>query len=243
MEYQLNFMIELIAMIGTLLGSIFLLSLFFTDNNKLGNWSWESALIIQGIYTILDGITNTWLRPNLSEIVKYVREGTLDYVLLKPIDSQFWISLRTFSPSGIPEILLGFILVIWSIIKTDTYISPTSILSFFGMLLIGITILYSIWFFVSATSIWFVKTWNATEVIRAILASGRFPVYAYPVTLRFVFTFLFPIAFLTTFPAEALLGVIKLKIILIGTVFAILFFSISRAFWKFALRFYTSASS
>ena len=82
LEYQLNFLIELLAMLGTLLGSIFILSLFFTGGRQLGDWTWESALVIQGVYTFLDGLTNALLRPNLTEIVNYVREGTLDYVLL-----------------------------------------------------------------------------------------------------------------------------------------------------------------
>jgi len=83
LEYQLNFLIELLAMLGTLLGSVFILSLFFTGGRQLGDWTWESALVIQGVYTFLDGLTNALLRPNLTEIVNYVREGTLDYVLLK----------------------------------------------------------------------------------------------------------------------------------------------------------------
>ena len=44
-------------------------------------------------------MATTWLRPNLGAIVTHVREGTLDFVLLKPIDSQFWLSLRTLSPA------------------------------------------------------------------------------------------------------------------------------------------------
>jgi len=58
----------------------------------------------------------------------------------------------------------------------------------------------------AATSIWFVKVWNATEVLRAALVAGRYPVSAYPVALRTFFTFVLPVAFLTTVPAEAILG-------------------------------------
>ena len=111
LEYQLNFLIELLAMFGTLLGSVFILSLFFTGGGQLADWTWESALVIQGVYTFLDGLTNALLRPNLTEIVNYVREGTLDYVLLKPIDSQFWLSVKKFSFAGLPEIILGLSIV------------------------------------------------------------------------------------------------------------------------------------
>ena len=108
LEYKTNILIDLITAILSLIGSIFLLSIFFQNNGSIGGWKFEQALIIQGIYTILNGITNTWFNPNLTEIVKHIREGTLDFVLLKPIDSQFYISLKKINPSGILEIILGF---------------------------------------------------------------------------------------------------------------------------------------
>jgi len=93
LEYKTNILVDLITAILSLIGSIFLLSIFFQYNGSVGGCEFKHALIILGIYTILNGITNTWFNPNLTEIVKHIREGTLDFVLLKPIDSQFFISL------------------------------------------------------------------------------------------------------------------------------------------------------
>ena len=94
LEYKTNILIDLFTAVLSLIGSIFLLSIFFQNNGRIGGWEFKEVLIIQGIYTILNGITNTWFNPNLTEIVKHVREGTLDFVLIKPIDSQFFISLN-----------------------------------------------------------------------------------------------------------------------------------------------------
>ena len=115
LEYKTNILIDLITAIFSLIGSIFLLSIFFQNNGSIGGWGFEQALIIQGIYTILNGITNTWFNPNLTEIVKHIREGTLDFVLLKPIDSQFFISLKKLNPSGFLEIMLGIFLLFFCI--------------------------------------------------------------------------------------------------------------------------------
>ncbi len=243
LEYQFNALVELIAMFGSLAGSIFVLSLFFSNGNQLGGWSWEAALTVQGIYTLFDGITNTFLRPNLGAIVNYVREGTLDYVLLKPVDSQFWLSVRTFSPTGLPEIFLGFFLMTWASFSAGANITVGLFFIVAFMLICGLIILYSIWFLIASTTIWFVKTWNATEVLRALLASGRFPVSVYPSSLRFIFTFILPVAFLTTVPAEVLLGNSPTSMISSSLLVAIIFFVLSRLFWLFALRHYTSASS
>jgi uncharacterized membrane protein YdjX (TVP38/TMEM64 family) len=128
--------------------------------------------MVQGLYTVFDGMATTWLRPNLGAIVTHVREGTLDFVLLKPIDSQFWLSLRTLSPAGLPEIGLGLALLIWGSLQAGVVLSLPALLTVLVMVLAGGVILYSLWFLIAATSIWFVKTWNATEVLRAVLAAG-----------------------------------------------------------------------
>ncbi len=243
LEYQVNMLIDLLAMVGSLAGSIFVLSVFFGQGRELGGWSWEAALVVQGIYTFLDGVSSTWLRPNLGAIVTHVREGTLDFVLLKPIDSQFWVSLRIMAPAGLPEMGLGLVLIVWAASRAGASFSLGTVLVAVLMLCVGGVILYALWFVIAATSIWFVKTWNATEVLRAVLASGRFPVSAYPPALRLVFTLVLPVAFLTTVPAEVILGRAAMPMLALGLFLAVIFFVGSRAFWLFALRYYTSASS
>ena len=94
-----------------------------------------------------------------------------------------------------------------------------------------------------ATSIWFVKIYNVTEVLRGLLEAGRFPMVAYPVAYRFFFTFIVPVAFLTSIPAEVLLNRAEPTWIVAAAILAIALLFASRAFWRFALRFYTSASS
>ena len=66
LEYKANILIDLITAILSLIGSIFLLSIFFQNNSSIGEWKFEEALIIQGIYTILNGIKNTCFNHNLT---------------------------------------------------------------------------------------------------------------------------------------------------------------------------------
>jgi len=243
LEYKTNILIDLITAILSLIGSIFLLSIFFQNAGSIGGWDFEQALIIQGIYTILNGITNTWFNPNLIEIVKHIREGTLDFVLLKPIDSQFYISLKKINPSGFLEIMLGFFLLFFCIRINQINLN----LSFLTLSLITIScsicILYSLWFFISTTTIWFVKTWNAIEVLRSFLYIGRFPLNSFSFSLRIFFSVFIPIAFITTIPSEVFLGLSQLWNILLEVIVASVFLITSRKFWLFALKFYSSASS
>jgi ABC-2 type transport system permease protein len=241
LEYRLNFVIAALSSLGNLTGSLFGLFLFYRTGYTFEGWNWEESLVVLGIFTLLQGFSTTFLVPNLNRIVEQVQEGTLDFVLLKPISSQFWLSARTVSPWGLPDIIFAAVLIAYAGGGLELSLSDylvSSIPLFFGLIS-----LYSLWFMLGATSIWFVKIYNVTEVLRGLMEAGRFPMVAYPAAYRFFFTFVVPVAFLTTVPAEVMLGRSQLIWVVGAGALALGLLFTSRIFWQFALRFYTSASS
>lgn len=241
MEYRINFIITAFSSLGNLLGSIFSLFLFYRTGYTFTGWSWEAALVVLGIFTLLQGFSSTFLAPNLNRIVRHVQEGTLDFVLLKPIRSQFWLSVHTISLWGIPDLIFGLLIIGYAGTKLNLGIDKYLLTIF--PLCCGLVILYSLWFILGSTSIWFVKIYNVTEVLKGFLEAGRYPITAYPATYRFFFTFVVPVSFLTTVPAQSMLGQIQFVWLLGAGLLALILFFISTQFWRFALRFYTSASS
>ena len=241
LEYRLNFAIAAFTSVANLVGSIFSLFLFYRGGYTFQGWSWQEAIIVLGFFTLLQGFSATFLAPNLNKIVEQIEKGTLDFVLLKPINSQFWLSTRIVSPWGLPDLFFGIILILYSGnqlgLKLSGYLLSLIPLGF------GFVVLYSLWFLLGATSIWFVKIYNVTEVLRGLLEAGRYPIAAYPAVYRFFFTFIIPVAFLTTVPAEAMLGKTQFIWLFGAGILALILFLVSIAFWRFALRFYTSASS
>ncbi|NES21846.1 MAG: ABC transporter permease, partial [Symploca sp. SIO3E6] len=109
LEYRLNFAIAALSSLGNLIGNLFGLFLFYRTGYTFEGWTWEEALVLLGIFTLLQGFAATFLVPNLNRIVDLVQQGTLDFVLLKPISSQFWLSFRTLSPWGLPDLLFAAI--------------------------------------------------------------------------------------------------------------------------------------
>ncbi|MBD2178918.1 ABC-2 family transporter protein [Pseudanabaena sp. FACHB-1998] len=241
LEYRINFAIAALSSIFNLVGSLFGLFLFYRNGYNFAGWRWEEAIIVLGIFTILEGFSATFLAPNLSKIVDHVQNGTLDFVLLKPISSQFWLSARVISPWGVPNLVFGWGILLYA--GGQLGLGLGNYLVCLIPLAFGCMSLYSIWFMLGATSIWFIKIYNVTEVLRGLMEAGRYPMAAYPASYRFFFTFIVPIAFLTTVPSEALLGRAE-PVWILGSMFlAIALLYASNKFWKFALRFYTSASS
>lgn len=241
MEYRVNFILATLTSLGNLAGSLFGLFLFYRTGYTFQGWSWDEALVVLGIFTVLQGFSSTFLAPNLNSIVNHVQQGTLDFVLLKPISSQFWLSSHTISPWGLPDLVFGAVLIGYAGAQLGIGIGDYLLSAV--PLLFGLASLYSLWFILGATSIWFVKIYNVTEVLRGLLEAGRYPMVAYPAAYRFFFTFVVPVAFLTTVPAEAMLGRVQVGWIVGAGVLALGLLFVARFFWRFALRFYTSASS
>ncbi|MEO0540282.1 MAG: ABC-2 family transporter protein [Cyanobacteria bacterium P01_A01_bin.105] len=241
LEYRLNFVIAALSSFTALLSSLFGLFLFYRTGYQFQDWSWEEALVVLGIFTLLQGVSATLLTPNLNRIVNHVQDGTLDFILLKPVSSQFWLSTRTISPWGLPDVAFGLIVIGYAGMQLGLPLNRY----LWGLppLLLGMVSLYSLWFMLGATSIWFVKVYNVTEVLRGLLDAGRFPIVAYPAAYRVFFTFVVPVAFLTTVPAQAILGRTAHAWLWGAAALAVVLFLCSRGFWRFALRFYTSASS
>ncbi|MFS8881559.1 ABC transporter permease, partial [Synechococcus sp. H55.11] len=200
--------------------------------HRLGGWSWPEALIVLGMFTILQGVSASLFNVNLNRIVQQVQEGTLDFVLLKPISSQFWLSTRVFSPWGLVDIGFGLVLILYAGIQLR--LPAWAYVLGLVPLLLGLVILYSLWFMLGATSIWFVKIYNVTEVLRGLVEAGRFPLVAYPVAYRLFFTFVVPVAFLTTVPAETLLGRAQWPWLVGSALLAAGLLVGSHLFWRFA---------
>lgn len=241
LEYRFNFFLMLLGAIGNTALGVFGLSLLFRTGYQPGGWRFEEALLVVALMAILTGFKDGLLAPNLSRLVTHVQKGTLDFVLLKPVDPQLWLSTRTIALGGVPHVLVGLGLLCYAGIALRLPLSAYLLL--IVPMLCSVLILYSMWFMVAATSIWFVRIYNASEVLNGLLDAGRFPRAAFSAAWQFVFTFLVPVAFLTTVPAEAMLGRASLEWVggAIGLALGLLL--LSRAFWRFALRFYTSASS
>lgn len=242
LEYRLNWWMNAFNTLLALGSSALVLTVVFTQRDEIGGWTFDQALTLLGVYLLIEGITVVFLVPNLNRVPQYVRKGELDFLLLKPIAARFIVSTRYASVWWVPQ--LGFALAVIGVGMARQGTLTLGHLALFGaMLLAAIAILYAVWFALTTTAFWFVKVDNVSELFSAFFAAGRFPVSAYPGWVRVLLTFVVPVAFLTTVPAEAAAGTLTWGWALGALFVAALLLALSQALWRHALASYTSASS
>lgn len=243
LEYRANFLMNLVVSLLWFSTRIVSVLVFYQHRETLGGWTVDQVLIILGLFNIFNGLIDGVLTPNVQRVVEHIRQGTLDFILLKPANSQFLASLRSFAIWNSTDVLTGSGIILYALWRLQVWPTPGDLLATAIMLGAGIVTVYSFWMLLVTTAFWFVRVENVTEIFNIFFTTGRFPVTAFHPWLQIFLTFVVPIAFLTTFPASALLGGLALSYVLGSVVMALTLLGASVVFWNFAIRFYSSASS
>ena len=247
MQYRVDFLTRgLIAFLWSALTLIPLLVVFGVRKEVAG-WSFGEALVVTGWFTLLRAVLEGAVSPSLTAVVEHVRKGTLDFVLLKPADAQFLVSTAKFEPWRVVDVAGALVIFGYAFAKLGRWPSLAQVAAGLLFLALAVIILYSIWILVVSAAFWVVKVDNLSYLFGSLFDVGRWPIDVlrgvWRGTLILMFTVVFPVALMTTYPARALLGRLDLRAALLALIGGIAFSVVARRVWRRALAMYTSASS
>lgn len=205
-------------------------------------WNAWQLLLLTGCFTLVSGLFSALLQPALIESMNHIRKGTLDYVLLRPADALVLCLVTAFAPWRLVEALGGLLLIIIALAKLGAP-GVLDVLAALGIGIGGLLALYALGIMVLCASFRAVQLQNLTYLMEAVLDFARWPATVFRGFLRILFTFVIPLAVMTTYPAQALLGQASLSTVIsaLGTGLGLIV--IARVMWTRSLRGYSSASS
>ena len=219
------------------------MALFYAHTDTLGGWSYAQAMVIVALFTLVNAFIDGLMQPNIKRIVEMVRDGTMDFVLTKPVNSQFISTLRYAKYSGVGGLIAGGFILLYAFGQMHYSPDASAIAQFVLVFAMGLLIVYSMWLAIGAMSFWFVKIDHMADLFNALFDTARFPVQTFSGLTRAILTFVLPMAFITTIPAQAVLGQLS-PLTLVGSVLmGALLFVLSALFWRLTIRNYSSASS
>ena len=243
MQYRSDFLLKgAISLVWLAVALIPLVSVFHQRSSVRG-WSFPEALVVVGCFSLMKGILEGAISPSLTSVVEHVRKGTLDFLLLKPADAQFLVSTAKFEPWRIMDVLGALAVFGYAFHRLGHGPRPQSVVVALALLGVAISVLYALWILVVSASFWVVKVDNLSYLFGSLFDAGRWPIAVFRGALWFAFTFIFPLALMTSYPAMALLDRLPAATALWALVGGVGFASGARWVWRRALAFYTSASS
>lgn len=243
LEFKANFFANVAQNILWIAFFILLLKIVYTNTASVAGWSEGDSYVLAATVFFTYALLIVFFSVNLMEIPEKVRKGTLDFDLLKPVDSQFLVSIRKFSFDEIGTILGGVVMLFVGL-SLNGY-DPTLMQAgtYVFMLICAVLIFYSFQLIMMTLAIWLVRVDNLWVLGETVYYVARFPSDIFKAQLRVILTYYIPIAFIASEPTKVLLGRTSPNGALIALAWTVAFLVISRMFWRFAVNRYSSASS
>lgn len=221
---------------------VLILMVVFSRTKTVAGWNRGDAFVLAATCFLMNSVAMA-LTMSLMEIPQQVRQGTLDFVLTKPVNSQFWVSLRRFNFDQIGTFLAGTAMVVIGVAQSGAHPGPLQWIAYMALLFSSLILYYAFSLCLMTLGIWWVRVENLWVLGESVMQVARFPVDIFgPQTVR-VLTFVLPLAFLSTVPSRQLVQRLDWQMVGLGLIWATAALTVASLFWRFALRSYASASS
>lgn len=243
LQYRSDFVIDATIEIFWTVTALVPLFVVYAQRDSVAGWSFGEALVVTGWFTLLQGILEGAINPSLTSVVEHIRKGTLDFVLLKPADAQFLVSTARFHPWCAVNVISAALIFVHAFHRLGRAPSAAGLAMAALLLVASIAVLYSLWILTVSAAFYVVKIDNLSHLFNAVFDAARWPSSVFRGLVHVLFTFVIPLALMTTYPAQAMLGTLEPHV-LAGALAGALFFAVlSRRVWVRAIAKYTSASS
>ena len=242
LEYRVHFLSNVVMSMFWVVWAGLGVSVYFGFTESVAGWTYPELLVVVGLFFAVNGFRQAVFDPNLRRMTEYVRTGTLDFLLTKPVDAQFMASFRHVRVQNLLDPLIGLGLTVVGLVLAGRGVGPGEIGAFGVTIGVAVLVLYALTLASMAVAIRLVSSEGIGEVTFAFVEAARFPVQLYRQPLRTILTVV-PVAFLTTLPAEALLGRLEPVWLLAGPAVGVSSVLAASLGWRAALRGYCGASA
>lgn len=251
MTFRGNFVIELVTRTFWFCAQIFLFELIYRQVPTIQDWTREEYFAFMATGMLINALVEAFFMPNCANFSELIRTGDLDFVLLKPIDTQFLVSFEKVSFAMVNQLLLAGALLYYSLSKTGVEITLGRVVMYLLLLGVGVTFFYALMITLASTSVWIGRNQGLYDFWFYITIFARYPQGFYRQSfggeiLWFGFSFIIPILLVVTVPSRLLLNKTlepNWTVLLIAPAMTLILLLISRRIFNWSLSNYRSASS
>ena len=241
-QYRADFFIEAaVSALWVVTATAPLFVVYGGGRSGLPGWSFDEALLVVGWFILLQGVLDGAINPGLQAVVDHIRKGTLDFLLLKPADAQFLVSTSRFQLWRVVALVAALVIFTGAFWRMGRVPAPWGVAAAVLLLAAATLLLYSLWILIVSAAFIVVRVDNLTYLFSSIFDAARWPASVFRGGLRAFFTFVIPLAVMTTYPAEALLGRLEAWRLGAAVAGAVAFAAVARVVWLRSIAHYTSA--
>jgi ABC-2 type transport system permease protein len=208
MTFRGNFILDSISSLVWVIPSAILYLQVYRFTDSVGGWSKYEFFAFFATGMVMNAVVQAFFMTNIDELTDLIRTGGLDFIVLKPVDAQFLVSLRRIEWSSLANLVAGLGILFYSLAHLDYVPHAIQIVLYLVYLFCGIAIYYSLMIALGASTVWMGRNLTLYDFWFYIITFSRYPmeIYTGPLgrPLRAVFTFVLPILLIVNIPARML---------------------------------------
>lgn len=240
LAHRVNLVFEVFQTAVGIAAGVAAVLLLFTQVGEVAGWTRTEVIVLLGAYYVVSGLLRTFVEPNLDWFAERVVNGELDDRLLQPVPLLFTVSVGTCSPLAFTQVILGAAVMVAGAGSTSA--SAGQVAACLLLMTAGTIIAWASRTLLAALAFW-APGLEPTVLYSAFWQLGRYPVAVYHPAVRALLTYVVPVAFVATFPAQALTRGVPVPLLAGGTLAAAGATLGVVLIWKAGLKRYTSATS
>ncbi|AGH96241.1 ABC transporter permease [Pseudobdellovibrio exovorus] len=242
LEYRLNFVILVIGEFIWYSSQLISFEVLYRHTEIIGDWNVHQMRVFIFLVLFVDSIYMILWDPNFSTFTDNVRKGTLDLLLMKPVNAMFMLSSQRISVSHIPCLFVTFGGLIWALAQLPDF-NWLKLLWLILLIPSGLSVIFCGRFALNSTSIIFTRADFLQYIWYSLFRLGLRPDAIYSGFLRIILIFVVPFAMVASIPARVLLEPVQPWMLVWGFILPFILFYLLKKYWVYCLKYYSSASS
>lgn len=243
MMFKANFLAWIVVEFFWFGIQIALVGVIFDYVTDVAGWNRDQMILLIGTSHVVQQLFQFIFMVNCIELPENVRTGRLDFALVQPANTLFLVSVRKFDPGALVNATIGMGFVAWAAWRLGLHPSAGSLALYALLVVNGILIHYALMMAIVTLSFWIVRAQGLVYGYYNLFQISRIPREAFRGGARIFFTFALPMLVVANFPAAVLARGLHGADALWVVGITVPFLLVSAAWFRFGLRFYTSASS
>lgn len=241
--FRFDFWCRILMDLAYYVVSIAFFKILFLETPILGGWNEHQVMIFVGAHLVLDAIQMTMLSSNLWELPSAVNRGEVDYYLVKPVSTLFFLSFREFAINSVINLFIAGGFLAWALSEYPEPYTAMRLVSFLSFLLLGFVLYYGLRLLVSLPVFWLQSPYGLERIFYSMMPFMERPDAIFRGTMRLIILTVIPFGLMVSFPARIFFEGLTLERAFHMIAVTVVLWAIVLFIWRAGLRNYSSASS
>jgi ABC-2 type transport system permease protein len=243
MEFRVDFFFRVVMDVMFYAVNLGFFWVLYEHTPTVGGWTLDQTLVFVSAFFLVDALHMTVFANNMWALPFMINKGDLDYYLVRPVSSLFFLCLREFAANSFLNLLIACGILTWAVARYPHPVSAGAVCAFVVLILLGTLIYWIVYLLFLIPTFWTHSGVGLRQLFFGVEKFSERPDQIFSGWLHRTLTTVLPFALIASYPAHVLFegpswGRVG-QVVLVAAVGL----GIVRWAWARGLRSYASASS